>query len=78
MLNSSDENFIKVSYSSLSREALNNLIKDFICREGTDYGEYEVSYEKKAEQVLAQLKRGLCEIYFNKQDQTVEIVSKNI
>jgi uncharacterized protein YheU (UPF0270 family) len=45
-----------------------------VLREGTDYGEREISLEQKVAQVLRQLERGEARIIFNAELETVDIV----
>ncbi len=40
-----------IPYEQLSSDALQGLIEEFITREGTDYGEEELSLNTKVEQV---------------------------
>ena len=49
---------IKIPYAQLNPETLNSVIEEFVTRDGTDYGEIEVSLETKTSQVLGQLKSG--------------------
>ena len=53
---------IKIPYDQLSPEALQGVVEEFVTRDGTDYGEHEVSLETKINQVLAQLKAKLAEL----------------
>jgi hypothetical protein len=45
-----------------------------VLREGTDYGERDVSHETKVAQVLRQLERGEARIMFDPVTQSVAIV----
>jgi len=49
---------LKIPYDQLNPEALHGVIEEFVTRDGTDYGEIEVSLETKIAQVLTQLKSG--------------------
>lgn len=49
----------------LSADALNGVIEAFIAREGTDYGEVELSFAEKIAQVRKQLERGDAVIVFD-------------
>lgn len=68
-------NFIEIPYENLSQEALLGVVRDFIGREGTDYGEFEYSAEEKETEVLQQIYSGRAKIYFNHQDQSVTLLS---
>ena len=62
-----------VPHAALSPEALASVIESFVLREGTDYGEREVSHEAKCQQVLRQLERGEARIVFDPATETVGI-----
>ena len=49
---------VKIPYDQLSPEALQGVVEEFVTRDGTDYGETEISLETKVVQVLTQLKNG--------------------
>jgi uncharacterized protein YheU (UPF0270 family) len=65
---------IMVPYQELSAEALRGVIESFVLREGTEYGEREVSLEQKVVDVMRQLERGEAQIIFNAVLQSVDIV----
>lgn len=58
----------------LSPEALHGVIEEFISREGTDYGEKEVSREMKFEQVKRRLEDGLAVLIFDDETGTTNIL----
>jgi|TARA_B110000240_G_scaffold183923_1_gene218064 uncharacterized protein YheU (UPF0270 family) len=62
-----------IPWQSLSEEALNSVIQEFVLREGTEYGASEVSLEQKVTQVLAQLKSGKVVISFDKETSTTTL-----
>ena len=62
---SPDHGVIEVPYQRLSSEALDAILAEFVGREGTDYGDYEVSFEQKKAQVLQQLKTGQALLLFD-------------
>jgi uncharacterized protein YheU (UPF0270 family) len=43
---------LKIPYDQLSPEALQGVIEGFVTRDGTDYGEVEISLETKVAQAL--------------------------
>lgn len=65
-----------IPWQEISADALSNLIREFVLREGTDYGENEVSLEQKIEQVKIQLKQGEAVIVFSELHETVDIQLK--
>jgi uncharacterized protein len=66
---------IVIPHTELSAEALRGVLESFVLREGTDYGEREVSLEQKVAQVLRQLERGEARIVFDARLETVGIVT---
>ncbi|MDP8079005.1 YheU family protein [Phocoenobacter skyensis] len=44
-----------IPWQSLSEDTLDNLLSSFIMREGTDYGEIELSMEEKKSRLLCLL-----------------------
>jgi len=65
---------VEVPPDQLSPSALRGVIESFVLREGTDYGEREVSMEDKVAAVRAQLERGEVRILFDPVTETVDIV----
>ncbi|MGC4118317.1 MAG: YheU family protein [Myxococcales bacterium] len=63
-----------VPHRQLSEEALLRLVRDFVTRDGTDYGENEASQEKKVADVMRQLERREAAIDFDPETQSVTIV----
>jgi uncharacterized protein YheU (UPF0270 family) len=65
---------IVIPHAELSAEALRSVVESFVLREGTDYGEREISLDQKVAQVLRQLERGEARIVFDAKLETVDIV----
>ncbi len=65
---------IQIPQSSLSPEALNGLLEEFILREGTDYGNHEYSLEDKKEHILKQLASKKVVIVFDQHEETATII----
>jgi uncharacterized protein YheU (UPF0270 family) len=63
-----------VPHTELSADALRGVIESFVLREGTDYGERDVSFESKVAQVLRQLERREAEIVFDPDSESIDIV----
>lgn len=66
-----------IPWQEIAPETLENLIKEFILREGTDYGLQETSLETKIKQVHQQLKSGSIAIVYSELHETVDIKSIN-
>jgi uncharacterized protein len=67
---------VVVPYAELEPELLHAVVESFVLREGTDYGEKEVSLEAKVSRVIAQLKNGEARILFDPESESVTIVSR--
>jgi uncharacterized protein YheU (UPF0270 family) len=65
---------VEVPHTELSADALRGVVESFVLREGTDYGERDVSHEAKVEQVMRQLERGEAKILFDPVTESVDIV----
>lgn len=65
---------VEVPHSELSPDALRGVIESFVLREGTDYGERDVSHEAKVTQVQRQLERGEAKILFDPATDSIDIV----
>ena len=65
---------IVIPHTELSADALRGVLESFVLREGTDYGEREVSLDQKVAQVLRQLERGEAQIIFDAALETIDIV----
>lgn len=63
-----------VPYDELSREALHGLVEEFVTRDGTDYGEFEVPVETRISQIIGQLKSGKVVIVFDLESETSNIL----
>ncbi len=62
-----------IPWQELETETLYNLVREFVLREGTDYGDSEVSLDTKVEQVKKQLETGDAIIHFSELHETVDI-----
>jgi uncharacterized protein YheU (UPF0270 family) len=65
---------IFVPYTELSEDALRGVLESFVLREGTEYGERDVSLDQKVAQVAKQLQRGEAQIVFDPESETIDIV----
>jgi hypothetical protein len=67
---------VEVPHAELAPELLHALVESFVLREGTDYGEKEVSLEDKVAGVIRQLKKGDARILFDPETESVTIAVK--
>ncbi len=70
----SDDEPIVIPHRELSPEALKGVLESFVLREGTEYGEREVSLEQKVADVLRQLERGEAQVIFLPKLESIDIV----
>ena len=65
---------VEIPHEQLSPEALRGVIESFVLREGTEYGERDVTLETKIAQVLRQIERGEAQILFDPGSETIDVV----
>ncbi|MBO1518358.1 YheU family protein [Oceanisphaera pacifica] len=63
-----------IPYTDLNEETLNNLIEQFVLREGTEYGAEDVSLPEKVLQVKQQLKSREAVIVYSELHESVNIL----
>ena len=66
-----------IPYQQLDEITLNNLIEQYILREGTDYGEVEFSLQEKTQQVLLQIKNEEIHIIYSELEESVTLISNH-
>lgn len=64
---------MNIPWQQIAPETLDNLIREFVLREGTDYGTHEVSLDTKVEQVKKQIQAGEAIIVYSELHETVDI-----
>ena len=67
---------IEVPYQQLSEDALIGIIEAYVLRDGTDYGEREISHEEKLLQVRRLIVDGEVLIVYDEQSESCTLVSK--
>jgi len=67
----------RIPVNRLSPEALQGVIEEFVSRDGTDYGEIEVSRETKFRQVKYKLETGSAVLIFDDETETTNIFLAN-
>lgn len=68
---------IEIPFQMLKKTTLNALIEEYVTRDGTDYGETELSILEKSAQVIEQIKTGETVIVFDEESQSHNIVAQN-
>jgi len=69
-----DSKPVEVPHTELAAETLRAVIESFVLREGTDYGERDVSMERKVADVMRQLERREAVIVFDPETESIHIV----
>lgn len=70
------DDFVEIPWQKLSPEALAGMLEELVSRDGTDYGEREVSVEEKTEQLLTALKDGRATVIFCPETGTWSVIEK--
>lgn len=73
-MNEPQDKGVVVPWEQLEAVTLRRVAESFVTREGTDYGEREVTLSQKTDEVLAQLRRGEAQILFSIEEETLDIV----
>ena len=68
---------VTVPHTALAPDVLRAVIESFVLREGTDYGERELTLDDKVARVIALLERGEAKILFHPESATVDIVVRH-
>ena len=66
-----------IPHDALEPDTLHSLLKDFVLREGTDYGQKDYALEQKIEQVKRQLEKKEVLIVFDPEEQSFNIVPQH-
>jgi uncharacterized protein len=67
---------VEVPHTALEKDLLRAVIESFVLREGTDYGERELSLDDKVRRVVRLLERGDARIVFDPRTGSVDVVTK--
>ena len=67
-----------IPYDSLSSETLDTILDDIVSRDGTDYGEYDLSVAQKRQQALKVLSNGEAVLLFDTESETIKMVPKDV
>lgn len=63
-----------VPWEQVPADSLRNLVEEFVTRDGTDYGEQEISLETRVGQVMQQLRRAEVVIWFDGVTETITLM----
>ena len=64
---------MEIDHHLLRPETLRSVIEGFILRDGTDYGEREVSIETKISQVMQAIEKGQVKLVFDPESETCNL-----
>tara|TARA_R110002073_G_scaffold142342_2_gene294209 strand:+ start:389 stop:598 length:210 start_codon:yes stop_codon:yes gene_type:complete len=64
---------MKIPYKQLDQKVLYELLKEIVTRDGTDYGNTEVSTEEKISSALGALKHGKADLYWDADSETASL-----
>jgi len=65
-----------IPHTEIAANTLQALIEEFVTRDGTDYGEHDVSTSIKVQQVMDQLEREEIYIVYSELHETCTLVTK--
>jgi uncharacterized protein YheU (UPF0270 family) len=65
---------MKIPHQQLKPETLNNIIEEFVLREGTDYGHAEISLKDKIDDVMKLLHAGEVSLNYDETTKTCNII----
>lgn len=64
-----------VPWEQVPADSLRNLVEEFVTRDGTDYGEQEISLETRVGQVMQQLRRAEVVIWFDGVTESITLMT---
>ena len=70
--------FLEVPWDALEADTLRALVEEFVTREGTDYGEVELSLEQKVDRVIDGFRNKKYLILFDQEMQSCHIAEKKM
>jgi uncharacterized protein YheU (UPF0270 family) len=66
-----------IPHQELSTDTLNAIIETFVLREGTEYGEHDISLSDKIAQVKKQLQQGNVVLVYSELHENVNILPRD-
>lgn len=70
------DDVVIVPWQELDAQTLTNLLEEFVTRDGTDYGNQEISTVNKVDQVRAQLRDARAQLVFDGATETVTVMTR--
>jgi uncharacterized protein YheU (UPF0270 family) len=71
------EKMIEIPPHKLPADLLTSVIEEFINRDGTDYGDREISLKEKIEHARVKISQGDVILTFDQETETCNLLSKN-
>jgi hypothetical protein len=65
-----------IPYQQLNPDTLQALIEAFVLREGTDYGDSELSLAEKVAMVMSQIQHGSVVICYSEEEESVDLLNE--
>ena len=69
---------IKIPIESLDRSIIVSIIEEFVLREGTDYGAYEVNFQSKIDEIYRKLESDEYSISYDESTESCTIIANVI
>ncbi len=66
-----------IPIDSINPDTLMTILEDIVTRDGTDYGDYELSSQQKCQQALNSLKAGDAVLLFDTESETIKLLPKS-
>lgn len=66
-----------IPWQDIDAETLENLLESVVLREGTDYGQQELSFDTKVEQLKHRLKTGEAVVVYSELHESVDVLAKD-
>lgn len=66
-----------IPWQQLEPQTLDNLLESFVLREGTDYGQQEMSFAEKTEQLRQQLQSGEAVLVWSELHESLNIMRRD-
>ena len=66
---------MEIAWKDIEAQTLERLLEEVVSRDGTDYGQHEISLKGKVDRLLLQLKDGRARLYWNSETRTASVLS---
>ena len=64
-----------LNFKEIAPDTLEKLLEEIVTRDGTDYGDIEVSVEAKIKQLMQQLRSGKASLCYDNETETCNVLS---